>query len=427
MSHYQVRPVHGPLSAVVDLPGSKSIANRALVCASLAEGTSELIGLPDGDDTAAMAAALDQLGVAVVFTDTGATVHGRGVQLSPGPSRLDARLAGTTSRFLTALAALGPGPYVIDGGEPLRGRPMAALHTALTDLGFPVTPQGAFGHLPVQVGGPRRGSVSDVTVAGDISSQYISALMMIGPYLDRGLHITLSTPLVSRPYVDMTAAVMASFGVAGVVIRRHEDHEVIDVPPGRYAPQRYVIEPDASSASYPLAAAAMVGGTVLVRGLHPGSLQGDTRFSEVLAAMGARVSHQPEGLALSSDGALRGVDVDLRDISDCAPTLAVVAAVADSPTQLRGIGFIRGKESDRIGDVVGELRRCGVDAQALADGLVVRPGTLHGATVQTHHDHRVAMAFALLGLVTPGIVIADAEVVAKSFPGYWQMLESLSH
>ena len=421
-----ITPVTGPLDAVVSVPGSKSIANRALVCAALAGGECTLRNLPDGDDTVAMLDCLDRLGIRVLQETGRATVGGRGGEFDAGPIVLPTRLAGTTSRFLTALAALGPGPYVIDGEAPLRSRPMASLHNALMALGANVTPLERPGHLPVRVwrSAGLTGSAG-VEVRGDISSQFISALMLIGPYVPGGLVIRLTTELVSRPYVEMTASVMADFGLAGVRID-DENITTIVVPEGRYRPVDLTVEPDASSASYPFAAAAIAGGSVTVRSLSPHSLQSDIRFVDALREMGCEVVPDQEGLTVSRRGALRGISIDMRDFSDTAPTLAVVAAVAATPTRITGIGFIRGKESDRIGDVVAELRRCGVEAHAEDDGILVVPGSLNGARVETHHDHRIAMAFSLLGLVVSGLSVADSSVVSKSFPGFWEVLDTIA-
>lgn len=423
-----VTPVGHLLDASVSVPGSKSIANRALVCAALADGVTTLERLPDGDDTTAMVDCLARLGINVSVEGERAVVSGSGGELPPGPVVLPTRLAGTTSRFLTALAALGPGPYIIDGEAPLRARPMGPLHDALIALGVLVHAMDRPGHLPVQIrSGKAHTARPNVRIRGDVSSQYISALMMIAPYLAHGLQIELTTELVSLPYVEMTASVMASFGVGGVRTTDVNGRHVIEVDPGRYRACRYIIEPDASSASYPFAAAAIVGGRVRVDGIGSPSLQSDARFVDVLERMGCTVTRDRGGIEVSRTGALHGISVDMRDFSDTAPTMAVVAAVAGSPTRVTGIGFIRGKESDRIGDVVTELRRCGVDAEAEPDGFIVRPGGLHGATVATYHDHRVAMSFALLGLVTPGIEIEDPGVVSKSLPGFWHLLDSLAN
>jgi 3-phosphoshikimate 1-carboxyvinyltransferase len=421
---YLVDTLVEPLSAVVDVPGSKSVANRALVCAALADGVSEIDGVAPGDDTAAMIDGLQLLGVGVRATGRldSVAVHGVGAPsaLRAGPVTLPTRLAGTTSRFLTALAATGPGPYTIDGLPTLRARPMTPLHEALRSLGADVQAGESWGHLPVTVSGPL-GAVDTVSIRGDVSSQYITALMLIAPTMTGGLRIQLTTPLVSRSYLHITAAVMASFGVGGVDV----GDDAVTVPEGRYRPTSYRVEPDASSASYPLAAAAIAGGTVHVPGLTAASLQGDARFAQVLGDMGCDVVVSDRGTTVTRDGHLRGLDIDMVDLSDLVPTLAVVAPFAHTPTTIRGVGFIRGKESDRLGDLCAEFRRGGIDATETADGVVIRPGAPHGALFRTHHDHRLAMALALWGLVVPGVEIDDPGVVTKSWPGYWHVLEDL--
>jgi 3-phosphoshikimate 1-carboxyvinyltransferase len=418
---HRVRPADGPLSAVVHVPGSKSVANRALVCAALAEGRSEVSGIAPGDDTAAMVDCLAALGVAVGLGDhDGAVVEGTGGRLAAGAHVLPARLAGTTSRFVTALAALAPDPVTVDGLPPLRARPMTPLHDALVQLGAQVTPGESWGHLPVTVGGSIREG-GRVSIRGDVSSQYITALMMIGPLLRGGLTIELTTPLVSRSYLAITAAVMASFGVTGVEL----SEALVVVPEGRYRATSYVVEPDASSASYPLAAAAIVGGTVHVPGLTASSLQGDARFAHLLGDMGCDVVVNDRGTTVTREGFLRGIDVDMVDLSDLVPTLAAVAPFAHTATTIRGVGFIRGKESDRLGDLCRELRAAGVDATETDDGLQVRPGVPHAARLGTHHDHRLAMSFGLLGLAVDGIEIEDPGVVSKSWPSFWHELEDL--
>ena len=419
--HVTVAP--GPLAATVRVPGSKSVSNRVLVCAALADGTSYVSNLAPGDDTVAMLECVADLGAGVrPGPDPGsAAIEGTGGVLRPGPARLLTRLAGTTSRFVTALAALGGGPYTVDGEPPLRARPMTPLHDALVALGADVVPGESWGHLPVTISGPIVTPAAMVAIRGDVSSQYISALMMIAPYLPDGLRIELTTPLVSRSYVGITSAVMSTFGVDGVEVA--ESHIV--VPAGRYVAAVVDVEPDASSASYPLSAAAIAGGSVSVPGLTAESLQGDARFADVLASMGCDVYADAHGTTVLRDGPLRGIDIDMVDMSDLVPTLAVVAPFAHTRTTIRGVGFIRRKESDRLGDLCAGLRRAGVDARETDDGLVIEPGPPHGAVLATHHDHRLAMAFALLGLYVAGIEIEDPGVVSKSWPGYWSMLEEL--
>jgi 3-phosphoshikimate 1-carboxyvinyltransferase len=298
---------------------------------------------------------------------------------------------------------------------------MGPLHDALGALGCTVHPEGQVGHLPVVVVTPglRGGAVS---MPGDVSSQFLTALMLVAPATSDGIEIDITTPLVSRPYLDITAAVMAAFGVASAI----EPQRVV-VPAGDYEPADYEVEPDASSAGYLWAAAAITGGRVRIPGFGPSPLQGDVGFVDLLARMGATVARDDHGIAVRGSEILRGVEVDMAGCSDLVPTLAAIAAFADSPTRISGVGFIRTKETDRIGSVVAELRRCGVDADEEPDGLTVRPvpDAPKGARIRTYHDHRMAMAFALVGLRTPGVEIADPGVVAKSYPGYWDAIEAL--
>ncbi len=423
----RVRRADGPVVADVAVPPSKSIGNRALVCAALVDGTSDIIGVAPGDDTTAMLDCLEQLGcgvgVEVVDGQRVAHVQGTGGELADGPMTLATGLAGTTSRFLTALAALGAGPYTIDGDPPLRARPMEPLHDALTALGAELEPGETWGHLPVTVTGPARGADA-LVMPGDVSSQYVTALMMVAPYVRRGMRLGLSTELVSRPYVEMTRTVMAAFGITEVEVAERR----VTVPPGRYLPTEFVVEPDASSASYPLAAAAMVGGAVAVRGIGSEALQGDARFTELMVQMGctAVVSEHDTVLMRRRDTPLRGIEVDMADVSDLVPTVAVVATQAVTPTRITGVGFIRGKESDRLGDLADELAKTGAQVTVEDDGLLIEPtDLLSGARLSTHHDHRLAMSFGLLGLVVDGIEIEDPAVVSKSWPDYWDALASI--
>jgi 3-phosphoshikimate 1-carboxyvinyltransferase len=409
-----------PLHAVVDVPGSKSIANRALVCAALADGVSTLTNLPDGDDTDAMLSCLGLLGIDIDRHPAHGSrrVVGSGGMLRSESAVLPARLAGTTSRFITALCALGTVPYTVDGDQPLRTRPMGPLHDALAALGATVDAEVP-GHLPATVSGPLRGGA--VEMPGDISSQFVTALMLIGPYVPGGLRITLTSRLVSRPYPEMTMAVMKQFGHDAVEV----DERRIEVGTGAYQARDYTIEADASSASYPLAAAAICGGRVEVPGLGSTSMQGDATFCDVLASMGCRSERSAQSTTVDGCDSLRGIDVDMMEQSDLVPTLAAVAAFATTRTRIRGVGFIRAKESDRLGDLCSELRRLGAHATEMSDGLTIEPAALHGSAVDTHHDHRLAMSLGLIGLRVPGVEINDPHVVSKSWPGYWRMLETL--
>jgi 3-phosphoshikimate 1-carboxyvinyltransferase len=423
----RVRRADGAVIADVRVPPSKSLTNRALVCAALADGISEVRGVAPGDDSEAMLECLELLGCEVGLTrDDGertATIGGLDGQIAPRAERLPTRLAGTTSRFITAVAALGHTPLTIDGEPPLRERPMGPLHDSLVALGARLEHVDRPGHLPATVTGPLRGS-DGIVMPGNVSSQYVSALMMIAPYLPGGLRLGLSTELVSRPYVELTGSVMSAFGASPPEVSARR----ITVTEGGYVGTEFRVEPDASSASYPLAAAALVGGAVSVRHLGARSAQGDAGFADVLARMGCItvVSEHDTVVMRRRDTPLRGIDIDMSDISDLVPTVAVVATQAVTPTRITGVGFIRHKESDRLGDLAAELAKCGADITVEPDGLLIRPtDLLSGARLETHQDHRLAMAFGILGLAVDGIEVADPDVVSKSWPSFWEALAEI--
>ena len=419
---HSVVPLRAELNATVRVPGSKSVAARALVCAALATGESAVGNLPTGDDTVSMLAGLSILGAQIETHGTTAA-FASGIDIDQeSPVVIDARLAGTTARFLTAVSALRAGEVVITGEDALRKRPMHDLHQALSDIGFEVSPLNGTGVLPVAV---KRGEQRNdrIRIAATTSSQFTTALMLIAPKLARGLAIVTEGEVVSQSYLDMTVGVQNSFGVTPV----ERDEHVFRYGAGDYVGAQYEVEPDASSASYPLAVAAIAGGRVVVSGLSRSSLQGDSKFVDVLSRMGCSVEIAGDDVVLSrsQDQPLQGITIDMRNMSDLVPTLAVVAAFALTPTTINGVGFIRNKESDRIGDLAHELRELGVRVDELVDGLRVHPSKPHGGKVNTHHDHRLAMSLALIGLVTPGVVINDPMVVTKSWPEYWTMLEAL--
>ncbi|MEU8611238.1 3-phosphoshikimate 1-carboxyvinyltransferase [Actinoplanes sp. NPDC048791] len=409
-----VAPLSSPLDATVRPPGSKSITNRALLCAALAPGTSTLTGALFADDTRAMLDAVAALGATVDADPEAAVIRVTGIDPRTGSAdaAVDARQSGTTSRFILPAAALRPGRTVVDGTPQLRARPFGPVLDALRDLGAEVSTTG---FLPATVRGPLRGG--PVQVSGHISSQFLSGLLMAGPLMADGLTVELTSPLVSVPYVEMTRAVMTAFGVPV---------DGLTVAPGTYQPTEYAVEPDASAASYFLGAAAIAGGRVTVRGLGSSSLQGDVGFADVLGRMGATVTRSADSLTVSAAGPLHGVDVDMADISDTAQTLAAVAVYADSPTRVRGIGFIRGKETNRVAAVVTELRRAGIDAVEDEDGFTIRPGVPRPTRFATYEDHRMAMSLSLLGLRSPGIEIADPGCVAKTYPHFFTDLAALS-
>ncbi|MEO8163304.1 MAG: 3-phosphoshikimate 1-carboxyvinyltransferase [Ilumatobacteraceae bacterium] len=412
----------GPLSATVEVPGSKSLTNRALVCAALAKGPSKLFNIAPGDDTLAMIDGLTAMGARCI-------VQGFDVDIVTPIDRawgeevtVNANLAGTTSRFLTAVAALRTGCTTVTGDHELLLRPMAGLFESLSLLGAKVTTLEEPGHLPVRVcGGYQTGH--ELTVRGDTSSQFITALLLIGPALLNGLKMKINGPIVSEPYLAMTCSVMNDFGAE--VNRVGID--LFEVQAQGYRGRHFVIEPDASSASYPLAAAAIVGGSVTVTGIGESSVQGDKEFVEVLRNMGCSVRSSAGELGVSRNAVhpLRGIELNMASMSDLVPTVAVVAMYAATPTRISGVGFIRSKESDRLNDLANELRKLGGEIEVTSDGLVVHPSQVHGGVVETHRDHRIAMALSLVGLTCDGVVIVDPDVVSKSWPGYWTMLRAL--
>jgi 3-phosphoshikimate 1-carboxyvinyltransferase len=417
-----IEPLEAPVDVIVTLPGSKSITNRALVCAALAEGTSTLTNALHADDTEAMVEGLRALGteIEVNWPAGRLTVTGTAGRPVADVAMVDARASGTTSRFLLPVAGLGDGLRRVDAANRMRERPMGEVLDAVRALGATVRDVGAPGHLPVEVeGGTLAGG--EVAVRGDVSSQFLSGLLLTGPAMRTGLVARLVGDLVSQPYVDLTVDVMAHFGAT---VERPDPVTWIVVPQV-YVAADYDIEPDATAASYAFAAAAVLDGRVTVEGLGSSALQGDLAFVDLLEQMGARVERGPSSTTVSGTGSLHGIEADMSQISDTAQTLAVVAAFADTPTRVTGIGFIRGKETDRIGAVVAELRRLGLEAEEHADGFTVHPGPVRPATVQTYDDHRMAMSFAVAGLRVRGIQIADPGCVVKTFPGYWQLLDEL--
>ncbi len=410
----------GPVCGTVRPPGSKSITNRALVCAALAEGQSVLTGALDSEDTRVMIQALRGLGVDVQHDPSAALIRVRGCggQIPCPNAELDVANSGTTMRFLTAMVALGHGRFRIDGTPRMRQRPIEDLLSALRQLGVEAYSEPGTGCPPVVV--QARGLPGgQAQVAGNISSQFLSGLLMAAPYAGQPVELAVVGPLVSQPYVQMTLAVMEAFGIRV----EHQDHRFV-VPQGRYQARPYAIEPDASAASYFWAAAAITSGQVTVQGLGRESLQGDVAFCDLLARMGCRVEARPDGLAVAG-GPLRGIEADMNAISDTVQTLAAVALFADGPTTISGVAHIRHKETDRIGALATELRKLGATVEERADGLRIVPGPLRGAEIDTYDDHRMAMSLALAGLRVPGVVIRDPGCTAKTYPGFFADLEKL--
>jgi 3-phosphoshikimate 1-carboxyvinyltransferase len=419
-----IRP-RGPLDARLRVPGSRSITNRALLMAALAEGESRLEGALDSDDTQAMREGLIALGARIDVGADAWTGSGTGARLRAPDRAIAARESGTTARFLTALATLAPGPVVIDGAPRMRERPIDELARALEQLGARVEVKGEAGCPPVRVLGGGLDGGSATIDARHTSSQYVSALLMVAPYARRKVEIALRDGmLISRPYVELTLDVMQAFGArAGF-----RDDGGLEVEAGRpYAARDYRIEPDASSAAYGFAAVAIAGGTLRVEALPPDSRQADVRFVDVLEKMGCEVDrHDAGGITVRARaGTLRGVDVDMNDLPDAALALAVVAVFAKGRTTIRNVPNLRIKESDRLGVLETELRKLGARARASRDAVEIDPGRQRGAEIDPHGDPRIAMSFALAGLGVPGVSIRDASCVRKTWPDFFEALERL--
>ena len=419
----QIVPRIRRLDAQVTLPGSKSYTNRALALAGLAKGESVLRGSLFSDDTLFMAEALRQLGISVEANQSEKwfRVLGCAGTLPRARASVSIGNAGTAARFLTAVMSLGHGVYELDGVPRMRERPIGILLSALNALGGNVSSKSGNGCPPVRIlaHGLRGGTV---VLPGNVSSQYLTALLLIAPYTRMGITLKVEGDLVSKPYLDMTAQAMKCFGVE----LENTDYRQFRVQTGvQYQSSQYQVEPDASAASYFFAAAAITGGRVRIAGLGSESLQGDLKFVGVLEQMGCHVVQTKDATEVTGVPLLRGVEVNMADISDTAQTLAAVAPFATSPTRITGIGFIRKKETDRIAAMVQELNRTGIDAREEPDGVLIQPGLPRPARIETYDDHRMAMSFSLIGLRQPGIEILNPRCVSKTFPDFFEVLRSL--
>jgi 3-phosphoshikimate 1-carboxyvinyltransferase len=421
---YEVRRLSGPVDATVSLPGSKSYTNRALLLAALASGRSTLTGALFSDDTRYMCESLTRLGVAVeqVESESLIAVAGAGGSFPRATADLYVGNAGTAARFLTAALTASSGRFLLDGSERMRERPIEPLLEALRELGARVRSLRGTGCPPVLIeadGLP--GGLA--TVDGTISSQYLSALLMVAPLARSDVIVAVEGELVSAPYVEMTMATMRDFGA-------HSER----APDGRfhvsgnqaYASREYMVEPDASSASYFFAAAAVTGGRVRVERLGSTSVQGDLGLLEVLEQMGCSVVRDPDWIEVQGPERLSGVEADFSRMGDVATTLLAIAPFADGPVSVRGIAQTHFEESDRPVAAATELRRMGIKVEDDWDQVTVYPGRPAPTVVATYDDHRIAMSFAVTGLAAAGICIDDPGCVAKTFPSFFATLETLA-
>ncbi len=436
-SHLQIEPIRRPLVGTIRPPGSKSITNRALVLGALSSHSRpvKFSGVLFSEDTDLMIKALQELGFQVEVRPDYEEVEIRAPSSLPlipvSQADLFCGNSGTTMRFLTAAVSIGCGVYRLDGVARMRERPIEDLLSALRQLGVEAVSELGTGCPPVRIKTQGWRRSASVCIRGEVSSQFISALLLAAPWSRAHVSLHIVGQPVSKPYIHMTLRMLEQFGahVAFEEIDSLSSHlghsQAMIVPeqnPGGIP--TYTIEPDATAATYWWAAAAITGGTVTVTGIGTDSLQGDVAFVNVLEEMGCRVERGSHQITVHG-GELHGVEVDMNAISDTVMTLAAIACFADSPTRIRNVAHIRYKETDRISALACELRRLGVEVREFEDGLEIRPRPMQGAVLETYDDHRMAMSLALIGLRISGVVIREPACVAKTYPHFFQDLERL--
>lgn len=415
------------VNAVIEVPGSKSLTQRALIAAALADGESRLVGPLASEDTRYTSQALRAMGISVEDTKGTWLIRGRGGRIEAPQDAIYLGNNGTATRFLTSVAALGQGLFRITGDRRMEERPIAPLMEALRGWGVEIASIRGTGCPPLEI--QARGLAGGRTLLPEgKSSQYLSSLLLVAPYARKEALLEVAGEVLSKPYVAMTLAVMASFGIQATA---NEAYTRFVIPRGTYRAREYRIEGDASSASYFWAAAAVTGGRATVANVPAPSLQGDAVFVRLLEKMGCRVESGAEGITVIGNEGLHGIEVDMGDCPDVVPTLAVVASLARGRTFIRNIAHLRIKECDRLHVMATELAKLGVRIEEGADFLAIEGSgrdnaELHGAEIATHNDHRIAMSFAVAGLAVPGVRVTGEECVAKSFPDFWDRFEKLT-
>lgn len=418
----EIQPVR-TVAGKVRIPGSKSITHRALLMAALADGESTLLNPLVAEDTLLTAGALEQLGATITRAADQFTVKPPARRWRSPAESIKLGNSGTSMRLLPPLAAAGEGTFVFDGTDRLRERPIGPVVDALGQLGTKCIYRGTPGFPPVEIRG-RGLRGGEVTVDARQSSQFLSALLIAAPMAERDMRIRWLDPVASYPYVALTLAMMEQMAIR---VERVDSNQVVIPAPQVYPAMHYEVEGDCSSASYFWAAAAIMGGTVTTFPIHSDSHQGDRRLLDVLERMGCQVRWEGNGVQVTGSDVLRAITLDMNRIPDMVPTLAVVAAFAEGTTRITNVAHLRIKESDRLSVVAGELSKFGVPVEELEDGLVIEGGRVGAPSgpIDAHDDHRIAMAFALMGLRVFGVVIDGSESVAKSFPSFWELFESI--
>jgi len=414
----KIKRLRKRLNAVIKAPSSKSYTNRALVISALAEGKSVLKNASFSEDSLRMVKALKEFGIKIFRDKKNLIVYGGISKIITPRKKIYIGNAGTAMRFLAGFSAIVKGRTIIDGNARMRQRPIKDLIDAMNSMGVNAYSLNKNGCPPVAVeGGNFIGG--KCRIKADVSSQFLSSILMVAPYSEKGVEIEIEGKLTSEPYIDMTLDVMKRFGMGA---KRRGN--IIVVKRGKYRSREYEIEGDFSNASYFFAAAAITHGKIRVVNLNPNSAQGDKKFADLLKRMGCRIKKMRDVIEVEG-GRLKGIDADMNKMPDIVPTLAVVAAFAEGKTKIRNVANLRVKESDRISSVARELRKIGAEVMEKKKGMEIMPHKLKGAKIETYNDHRIAMAFSIAGLAVEGIIIKNPSCVKKSFPGFFEAMKSL--
>jgi 3-phosphoshikimate 1-carboxyvinyltransferase len=408
------------ISASVCVPGSKSLTQRALVAAALAQGNSFISNALIAQDSLHLIEGLRALGAQIVSAEGGFFIFGTAGKIINDGKELFLGNNGTALRFLTALVCLGQGPYVLTGEKRLLERPVGALVEALQNMGADISTRNNCPPVKINANGLTGGKI---TLRDIESSQYVSALLLCAPYMPKGMNLILKGVVVSTPYIDLTIAVMNDFGAKIIQTGKYE----YQVAAGKiYKACEYSVEGDASSASYFFLAAALLKKTIRVAGINRQSKQGDIRLLDVLEELGCKVRSEESWVEVTGNNLAEGdFTFDLNDMPDMVPTLAMLAAFRKGQTVISNVAHLRIKESNRLAALVAELKRAGIEAQEMPEGIVIQGGKMRPAKIETYNDHRMAMSFAIAGLVVRGIEIGDKKCVDKSFPKFWEELEKI--
>ena len=419
----EIKPVD-TINCAITVPGSKSLTQRALIAAALADGQSRLQGILESEDTDYSSNALKQMGIEIVKEPDLWIVEGKGGRIAAADEDIYLGNNGTATRFLTSVASLGMGEFIIDGDQRMHQRPIGPLLRALEGWGVDITSIHETGCPPLSILAEGISGGKTILPEGK-SSQYLSSLLLVAPYARNTATLEVVGEVLSKPYVAMTLQVMADFGI---IVEAAPDFSSFTIPRGTYKSLDYRVEGDASNASYFWAAAAVSGGRVTVDNVPVPSLQGDALLVPLLARMGCNVEQSETGITVTGPERLEGISVDMGDMPDVVPTLAVVAAFAEGKTEITNIAHLRIKECDRLSAVVTELSRLGCSVDEFEDKMIIHGkggDNLRGAEIETYDDHRMAMSMAVAGVRIPGVVIKNEQCVAKSFPDFWQRFSLL--